>query len=215
MTRFAIALVASVLCYAMPAAATEYDDGKMIPRGDNVVDAERKGVTLGSMLERLKPGGKPTVVDVEYSLSWIDAQPAPTGGEDLKCLAEALYFEARGETVAGQFAVAEVIVNRSKSSIFPDTICGVISQGTGRKYQCQFTYKCDGYKDTIAEKRAYERVSKVARAVLDGYSSNLTDGATYYHTNAVSPAWSRRFIRTATIGVHYFYRRHDQRASSE
>ena len=139
MTRFAIALVASVLCYAMPAAATEYDDGKMIPRGDNVVDAERKGVTLGSMLERLKPGGKPTVVDVEYSLSWIDAQPAPTGGEDLKCLAEALYFEARGETVAGQFAVAEVIVNRSKSSIFPDTICGVISQGTGRKYQCQST----------------------------------------------------------------------------
>ena len=215
MKRLATALIVSAIFAAGSVAATGSDDGKQIPRGERSADSERKGANLGAMLTRLKQGGKPTVVEVEYTRAWIDSQPAATGDEHFKCLAEALYFEARGETVKGQFAVAEVIVNRTASTLFPDTICGVITQGTGRKYQCQFTYKCDGYKDTIAEKQAYERVSKVARAVLDGHSGNLTSGATYYHTNAVSPAWSRRFIRTATIGVHYFYRRHDQRASNE
>ncbi len=204
-----------VFCAAGPVAATEFDDGKMIPRGESSVSSGGKNVSLGVMLSRLKQGDKGTTSDVEYSLAWVDSQPKAEGDQHFQCLAEALYFEARGETVKGQFAVAEVIVNRASSSIFPDTICGVITQGTGRRYQCQFTYKCDGYKDTIAEKQAYERVSKVARAVLDGHSGNLTDGATYYHTNAVRPAWSRRFVRTASIGVHYFYRRHDQRASNE
>eukprot|EP00581_Thalassiosira_minuscula_P035425 CAMPEP_0184455124 /NCGR_PEP_ID=MMETSP0740-20130409/22369_1 /TAXON_ID=385413 /ORGANISM="Thalassiosira miniscula, Strain CCMP1093" /LENGTH=142 /DNA_ID=CAMNT_0026826875 /DNA_START=64 /DNA_END=489 /DNA_ORIENTATION=- len=83
---------------------------------------------------------------IEYSKAWLDAQPKAAGGEQFACLAEALYFEARGETVKGQFAVAEVILNRVKSAQFPNSLCGVIKQGTGRKYQCQFTYTCDGHK---------------------------------------------------------------------
>jgi spore germination cell wall hydrolase CwlJ-like protein len=99
-----------------------------------------------------------------------------------------------------------VILNRVKSARFPGSLCSVINQGTGKKYQCQFTYTCDGYAEVIAEPRAYTQVGKIARAVLDGKVPTLTDGATYYHTTAVKPRWSRVFTRTAHIGVHLFYR---------
>ena len=144
--------------------------------------------------------------EIEYTRAWLDAQPVAKGGNEWRCLAEALYFEARGESVKGQFAVAEVILNRVDSSLYPGTVCTVINQGTGKRYQCQFTYTCDGHAETIGEQRAFERVGKVARAMLDGASRDLTSGATHYHTTAVSPAWAKRFPRTARIGVHYFYR---------
>ncbi len=151
---------------------------------------------------------------IEFTRKWIDTQPAATGGSEFECLAQALYFEARGETVKGQFAVAEVILNRVKNTQFPNTVCGVIHQGTGRPYQCQFTYTCDGYKEVIREQNAYERVSKVARLSLDGPSTNLTQGATYYHTTAVNPRWARSFARTARFGVHLFYRDDRYRTAS-
>ena len=151
--------------------------------------------------------------DVKFSRSWIDAQPKASGGAEWRCLAEALYFEARGETVKGQFAVAEVIMNRVKSGRFPGSVCSVINQGTGKKYQCQFTYTCDGYAEVIAEPRAFARVGKVARYMLDGLVPELTDGATHYHTTAVRPRWSKVYTRTAQIGVHLFYR-HTWRTAS-
>ncbi|WP_078059053.1 cell wall hydrolase [Tropicimonas marinistellae] len=144
---------------------------------------------------------------VSYSRSWLDQQAHVSGGAEWKCLSEALYFEARGESVKGQFAVAEVILNRVKSPLFPNTVCGVINQGTGKRYQCQFTYNCDGKAERIGEPAAYRRVGKVARLMLEGAPRILTGGATYYHTHAVRPSWSRKFARTASIGDHYFYRR--------
>ncbi|MFP7673526.1 cell wall hydrolase [Marivita sp. S0852] len=149
-----------------------------------------------------------------YTTSWLNAQKKASGGAQWECLAEALYFEARGETIKGQFAVAEVIMNRVKSGRFPDSVCAVINQGTGRKYQCQFTYTCDGIPERVHEPRAWERVGKVAKAILDGVAPrNLTDGATHYHTTAVNPRWSRTYTKTASIGVHLFYR-HTWRVSS-
>ncbi|SDF46296.1 cell wall hydrolase [Sulfitobacter delicatus] len=144
--------------------------------------------------------------EVKYSKSWIDSQPKAEGSAEFRCLAEALYFEARGESVKGQFAVAEVIMNRVKSARFPGSLCGVINQGTGRKYQCQFTYTCDGHKEVVNEPRAWARVAKVARAVIDGTAPKLTDGATHYHTTAVNPKWARVYTKTARIGDHLFYR---------
>lgn len=141
-----------------------------------------------------------------YDRDWLDALPAAKGADGWKCLTEALYFEARGESVKGQFAVAEVILNRVDSQIFPNSLCGVIRQGTGRKYQCQFTYTCDGNDEVIRERGAYVRMAKIARIMIDGAARTLTNGATHYHTKAVSPRWSRTFPRTATIGVHHFYR---------
>ncbi|GGH21981.1 hypothetical protein GCM10010973_06950 [Cribrihabitans marinus] len=169
------------------------------------------GSRFRQYLNSVRPKRKP--LQVSYSKAWVDEQPRAQGGEQWRCLAEALYFEARGETVKGQFAVAEVIMNRVKSTRFPSTLCGVIRQGTGRKYQCQFTYTCDGAKEVIREKKAFERVSKVARATIDGVSGNLTDGATHYHTTAVRPRWSRVYEKTARIGVHIFYR-HNYRTAS-
>ncbi|MEZ8014419.1 MAG: cell wall hydrolase [Ascidiaceihabitans sp.] len=143
---------------------------------------------------------------VEFSTSWLDKQAVAKGDANWRCLSEALYFEARGETVKGQFAVAEVIMNRVAHSRFPSSLCGVINQGTGKKFQCQFSYTCDGKAENVSEPRSYARVSKVARAVIDGRVPKLTNDATHYHTTAVSPSWSRVYTKTARIGVHIFYR---------
>lgn len=151
---------------------------------------------------------------IEYSRSWLDAQTVGGGNADSACLAEALYFEARGESVRGQFAVAEVILNRAGAAEYPDSVCAVINQGTGRKYQCQFTYTCDGLSRNIANPAAYAQVEKVARLMTQGAPRVLTDGATHYHTKAVSPNWSRSFPRTTTIGVHHFYRMPTQISSN-
>ncbi|GFE65955.1 cell wall hydrolase [Litoreibacter roseus] len=140
-----------------------------------------------------------------YSKRGLASLPRATGDAEWACLAEALYFEARGESVKGQFAVAEVILNRVDASRFPDTVCAVVNQGTGRKYQCQFTYTCDGRPEHITEMKAYERVGKIARIMLDGAKRTLAKGATYYHTTAVRPNWSRKFPRVARHGVHLFY----------
>jgi len=146
-------------------------------------------------------------IGIDYSRDWLARQSVGGGNAQSACLAEALYFEARGESVKGQFAVAEVILNRASSAEFPDSVCDVIRQGTGRKYQCQFSYTCDGLPETIANPAAFREVAKVARLMIQGAPRRLTDGATFYHTKAVSPRWSRVFPRTTTIGVHHFYRK--------
>lgn len=182
---------------------------------EDLAKIEEQGLksTGDKRLQELVAQPKSTTGEVQFSRNWIDAQPKASGSEQWRCLAEALYFEARGENVKGQFAVAEVILNRVKSQRFPSSVCGVIHQGTGKKYQCQFTYTCDGYAEVIAEPRAFARVGKVARYVLDGKVPALTDGATHYHTTAVSPRWSKVYTRTAQIGVHMFYR-HTWRTAS-
>ncbi len=159
-----------------------------------------------SAMPDTKRFSKAEAVKPKYSRDWIDSLPSASGGASWECLSEALYFEARGETVKGQFAVAEVILNRVENRKYPNSVCGVVNQGTGKKYQCQFTYTCDGHAEKIGEKAAYARVGKIARLMLDGAVRNLTDGATHYHTKAVSPRWARRFPRTTTIGFHHFYR---------
>jgi len=173
------------------------------------------GNRLKALLTVSRPNRKAKQMPFSFSKAWLDAQPEAEGGDNWKCLSEALYFEARGETVKGQFAVAEVIMNRVKSARFPGSLCGVIRQGTGKRYQCQFTYTCDGYAEVISEPKAFERVSKVARAVMDGVAGNLTEGATHYHTKAVRPRWARVYQKTAQIGDHIFYRHNYRTASTD
>ncbi len=148
-----------------------------------------------------------TVPVVErFDEATLAALPEADGGEQWHCLAEALYFEARGESVEGLFAVGEVILNRVDSADYPTTVCGVVNQGTGGRYRCQFTYTCDGLAETISEPAAWEKVGKVARLLIDGTPRVLTAGATHYHTRAVNPSWAKRFPKTAMIGSHIFYR---------
>jgi len=142
------------------------------------------------------------IVDQNY----IDGLPSFQGGQEWKCLTDALYFEARGESIMGQFAVAEVIVNRASSSRFPDTVCGVVNQGANKsRYRCQFTYMCDGLLESIKDKTSYLRAGKIARMTLWDVNINLTNGALYYHAKSVNPSWAKKLASTGIIGGHKFY----------
>jgi spore germination cell wall hydrolase CwlJ-like protein len=214
MKRFFTAVLAATMGLTPMAVQAEADLKSLFER-EQVTLSSLPGRHLKSMLTESAPRDRNRPKSFSYSADWLDNQPKAKGDDQFRCLAEALYFEARGETVKGQFAVAEVIMNRVKSARFPATPCGVVKQGTGRRYQCQFTYTCDGYKDVIAEKKAYERVAKVARAVMDGTFGALTGGATHYHTTAVRPKWARVYQKTARIGVHVFYRHNYRTASAD
>lgn len=124
-----------------------------------------------------------------------------------RCLTEALYFEARGETLRGQIAVAEVILNRVDSRRYPDSVCGVVQQGQHRRNACQFSYNCDGRKNRISEGESFTKLGKLAYVMLNGAERQLTGDAQYYHNTTVRPRWTRKLVKTARIGRHVFYRR--------
>lgn len=157
------------------------------------------GAPVGPTATAVLPVTAPTWDDV-----WLAAQVLPKPDAQFTCLATALYFEARGESIRGQTAVAEVILNRTELPQYPRTVCGVVNQaGAGG---CQFSYVCDGQSDAIREPAAWDRARRVAAAMLGGAPRLLTSGATHFHTPAVHPTWSRRFAYTGTIGAHLFYR---------
>ncbi len=140
-----------------------------------------------------------------FTVAVLDSMPIASGDRTWQCLTEALYFEARSETLEGQFAVGEVILNRVDSRKFPNSVCGVVSQGASRLNACQFSYNCDGKAEHFTEPKAYARSGKLAKLLLDGRARVLTGGATYYHASSVNPRWARSFTKTAQIGRHIFY----------
>lgn len=168
------------------------------------VAPQRLAALADSVAPVRKPGGQTAPAVIRYDEAFLAAQPAASGDAEWQCLAKALYFEARGETLRGQFAVAEVILNRVDNPAYPRTICGVVNQG-GRG-GCQFSFTCDRFSDRIHEKAAWDRAGKIARIMLDGAPRALTQGATHFHTRNVRPGWARRFPQTAAIGAHLFYR---------
>ena len=118
---------------------------------------------------------------------------------DLACLAEAVYFEARGTGASGETAVAHVVVNRAKSPKFPSSVCGVVGDG------CQFSYRCDGRADVLADARARARAFKVAETVLSG-APDITKGALFFHSARIAPGWFATRPRVGTFGGNVFYR---------
>jgi hypothetical protein len=149
--------------------------------------------------------------------AYIDAGYQPTerridqANAERDCLAQAIYHEARGESAAGQLAVANVIVNRARSSKFPSTLCGVIYQNADKgRYRCQFTFACDGRTDAPGERRAWARSAALAQTVYAEFAKGETLGAVprstlYYHTTAVRPNWANTYDAVAQIGSHIFY----------
>lgn len=139
-----------------------------------------------------------------FDAAWVQAIPDAKPSAQLDCLARAIYFEARGEPIKGQAAVAEVVLNRVDSPQFPKTVCSVVNQsGAGG---CQFSFTCDGYSDAIADKSAWFVAKKIAAVYMEGAPRGLTKGATYFHTTGARTGWSGRFDLTARIGQHLFYR---------
>jgi spore germination cell wall hydrolase CwlJ-like protein len=124
-----------------------------------------------------------------------------------KCLAEAVYFEARGEAVRGQIAVAQVVMNRTFSGFYPNTVCGVVYQNKHRHLACQFTFACDNIADVVREPDMWDRARKIAKAMLDGQLwLPEVDKSTHYHAYWVRPSWVSEMKRTYKFGVHTFYR---------
>lgn len=127
------------------------------------------------------------------------------------CLAQAIYHEARGESVEGQLAVANVIINRAMSKKYPTTICGVVYQNADKgKFKCQFSFACDGKSDGGTERIAWNRSLKLADQAFREFQQGDTPGVVpdsvlYYHTKAVNPSWSNKFREVASIGSHVFY----------
>ena len=178
--------------WSLPDAYSEQKSNKLV--------AAPKAATKISVAK--KPA---RAVVVKYDAAWLAGLPAPTGDAEWECLRKAIYFEARGETLKGQFAVAEVILNRKDSGQYPASVCGVVGQ-RGNNGGCQFSYVCDGRADAMRDGEAIDRAGRIARVMLDGAPRTLTTGAIYFHTRGVSPYWSHHFDRTASIGAHLFYK---------
>nr|WP_145636078.1 cell wall hydrolase [Neorhizobium alkalisoli] len=124
-----------------------------------------------------------------------------------QCLASGIYFEARGESVRGQAAVAQVILNRVRNPAYPDTICGVVYQNEDWRNRCQFSFACDNIKDRIGSQEHWQTAREVAMAVTAGKIWLPEVGsATHYHAVYVRPAWAKTMKKVGRIGLHVFYR---------
>ncbi len=129
------------------------------------------------------------------------------GERERKCLTEAVYFESRSEPEDGQAAVAQVVLNRATSGLYPASICGVVYQNRTHYKACQFSFACEGKSLKVNEPEAWRTATRIADAVLEG-KTYLSDvgGATHYHAKYVRPGWARRLVKMDVIGHHIFYK---------
>jgi spore germination cell wall hydrolase CwlJ-like protein len=146
-----------------------------------------------------EPGG-PAARSLAISGSATDQARA------LQCMTMAVYYEAASESDAGQRAVAQVVMNRVAHPAFPNSVCGVVFQGSERSTGCQFTFTCDGSLNRKPVQAFWDRARKVALAALDGYVYAPVGLATHYHTLAVHPYWDASMANVTTIGAHQFFR---------
>ena len=126
----------------------------------------------------------------------------------LMCLALNVYFEARNDSMVGQYAVAQVVMNRVQSSKFPNDVCSVVKQSRNDG-TCQFSWYCDGKSDRPREPYAWAYAQMVAADVLIGQgvdTVDMTQGATHYHAHYVRPYWADKLEYTVTYGSHLFYK---------
>lgn len=124
-----------------------------------------------------------------------------------RCLANAIYWEARSEPVRGQMAVAQVVMNRVFSPFYPNDVCSVVYQNAHRHLSCQFTFACDGKRKTITERGHWARANRIAKQTLDGqiYVPEVAK-STHYHAAYVNPIWNREMKKLVRFGLHSFYR---------
>ncbi|QBR71039.1 cell wall hydrolase [Beijerinckiaceae bacterium] len=130
-----------------------------------------------------------------------------TSAREKRCLAQAIYFEARSESEEGQAAVAQVVLNRVSSGLYPASICGVVFQNRRRYHACQFSFACEGRSLRVADQDAWQRAVRIADEVSNGqtYVSDIGN-STHYHANYVRPRWARRLEKMDVIGHHIFYK---------
>jgi hypothetical protein len=132
-----------------------------------------------------------------------------TFDRSLQCLTEALYYEARNQSDDGQRAVAQVVLNRVRHPAYPNTVCGVVYQGSERTTGCQFSFTCTGVMGPIRDGASWDRARRIAAAALRGNVYRPVGLAVNYHTTAIHPYWAPSLNVQTTVGAHIFYTRPD------
>jgi spore germination cell wall hydrolase CwlJ-like protein len=174
-----------------PAAINLKDDDAKLPAKKQLASVD------------VDPVAKPKLTKAEKQRT-IAQRRAKLAEEN--CLARAVYFEARSESALGQMAVAKVILNRVKSPHYPNTICGVVYQGTQRRNSCQFSFACDGQPDDVRQPAAWSQAKSIAQRAIAGEMNLRGMGtATSYHADYVRPKWAKSLKRVTKIGTHVFY----------
>lgn len=204
-----LCLGAAFLVFGMAGHASEHAYAQRLTAAatggysGSYLDAEGQGLRLG--LERYGfRGGLDALLVSPSKAEGLKAAKAKRRA-DLECLTTAVYYEARGESVRGQAAVAQVVMNRVKHPAFPKTVCGVVFQGAGHR-GCQFSFACDGSMRGRRETLAWNRARDVASRALTGAIRAEVGAATHFHTTAVSPIWAPHMLRVAHVGTHVFYK---------
>lgn len=149
----------------------------------------------------------PPVKEGDHAWMSRPLPPAVFSAAEQKCLATAIYFEARGESLKGQAAVAQVVLNRVRNPAYPSTVCGVVYQNQHLRNRCQFSFACDGRKDRITSPAHYKVAQEIAMAVTAGkiFIPEVAS-STHYYADYVSPRWARTMEKMKKIGLHIFYR---------
>ncbi len=197
---------ASLASLAMPTPRIVPDEPKITIAGripmvkpDISTVAKNSGIANVAVV-RPKVGGK------DHWWSKNKVPRAAFSRREQRCLAAAVYFEARGEPVTGQRAVAQVVLNRVKAPSYPSTVCGVVYQNKKWRNRCQFSFACDGIRDKVTDKKSYAQAQKVAKNVTSGKAWSRDIGSsTHYHATYVSPKWAKKMKRMTKIGRHIFY----------
>ncbi len=198
---------------ARVAANEVADEAQIVADFATYLAGETATVREAMNAPRLKPAiaaatlvadGAPIADLVDFDFS--DIEVAKLDGEERNCLAEAIYYEARSESRVGQLAVADVILNRVASPVYPDSICEVVYQGSERHTGCQFSFTCDGSMKARLNEKKWRESEMLAGAVLAGIRKPVSRSATHYHADYVSPPWAHTLTPTAVIGTHKFYR---------
>lgn len=169
------------------------------------------GAPFDAVIGRSSRGAVVLDASIDATHAWLNtAIPANArSATEVKCLATAIYFEARGEPEKGRVAVAQVVLNRVKNPAYPNTICGVVYQNKNKRNRCQFSFACDGISDRIRDKAAWAEAQALARRVIND-DRNLylasVGAATHYHATYVKPRWARSMNKMEKIGRHIFYK---------
>ncbi|GLS45531.1 spore germination cell wall hydrolase CwlJ-like protein [Methylobacterium brachythecii] len=173
------------------------------------IEVAASSLALPGFSPRLDQEAAPAQTPAEAEASqhrYADLIQPEAMDREQRCLAEAVYFEARSEPEEGQAAVAQVILNRVKSGLYPSNVCGVVYQNRHRYMGCQFSFACEGKSLRITDAGSWQTATRIAGAVIEGktYLSEV-GGATHYHADYVRPGWSRRLKKMDVIGRHIFY----------
>lgn len=182
----------------LPAIALPVTDAPAADQADLSTESDPPVVTLPESKDEPAAESKPALdVDSLAELVAATARPAELDPE-LRCLAGAVYFESRGESLAGQLAVAHVVINRAKSGRFPRSLCGVVHQPS------QFSFVRRGKMPAVREGAQWNNAVAIAQIARDGSWKTTAPGALFFHARYVSPGW--RKTRVASIDNHIFYR---------